>query len=178
MFDREDDVLDRVVRHLKQSARMNPALDARVMNRVSALPVDAGGPMARAWEWLVTPRHVALSPLGGLALAAAIATLLFARPWSAAPPGTRAVDRFQFVLLAPEAASVSLVGDFNDWDAARTPMRAARPGVWTAVLPLSPGRYRYAFLVNGSEWIADPAAPRAVDDEFGTPSSVVTVGGS
>jgi len=45
-------------------------------------------------------------------------------------------------------------------------------------VPLAPGRYRYAFLVDGSRWLADPAAPRARDDEFGTPSSVVTVGGS
>jgi len=32
--------------------------------------------------------------------------------------------------------------------------------------------------VDGSRWLADPAAPAARDDEFGTPSSVVTVGGS
>ena len=178
MFDREDDVLDRVVRHLKQPARLDPALDGRVMDRISALPAAGGGPLAGAWSWLVTPRRVSLSPLGGLAVAAVVATLLLARPWDAAPPGSPPTDRFQFVLLAPQAASVSLVGDFNDWDAGRTPMRAVRRGVWTAVLPLAPGRYRYAFLVNGSEWIADPAAPRAGDDEFGTPGSVVTVGGS
>jgi hypothetical protein len=178
VFDREDDVLERVVRHLKRPVHVDPAVDGRVMNDIAALPVGTGGRMAHAWAWLVTPRRVAVSPLGGLALAAAVATLLLVRPWGVAPPRSQPADRFQFVLLAPEAASVSLVGDFNDWDAGRTPMRAARRGVWTAVLPLTPGRYRYAFLVNGSEWIADPAAPRAADDEFGTPSSVVTVGGT
>ena len=82
-------------------------------------------------------------------------------------------------MVAPLAARVSLVGDFNDWDAARTPMRRIREGaVWTAVVPLSPGRYRYAFLVDGSRWLADPTAPAVRDDEFGTPSSVVTVGSS
>jgi hypothetical protein len=50
--------------------------------------------------------------------------------------------------------------------------------VWTAVVPLTAGRYRYAFLVDGVSWLADPAAPAARDDEFGAPSSVVTVGGS
>ena len=80
--------------------------------------------------------------------------------------------------VADPTEHIILVGDFNDWDASSTPMRAARAGVWTAVLPLAPGRYRYAFLVNGTEWIADPAAPRAPDDEFGAPGSVVTVGGS
>jgi len=69
------------------------------------------------------------------------------------------------------------VGDFNDWDPKRSPMRTAQ-GVWATVVNLAPGRYRYAFLVNGVEWRADPGAPSAKDDEFGTPSSVVTVGGS
>ncbi len=82
----------------------------------------------------------------------------------------------QFVLVAPQAASVSLVGDFNDWDPARSPMQTAH-GVWATVVRLAPGRYRYAFLVNGVEWRADPGAPAAKDDEFGTPNSVVTVGG-
>src|SRR6266542_6461315 len=98
--------------------------------------------------------------------------------WLGRPPAS-APREFQFVLVAPRAATVSLVGDFNDWDTARTPMRALRADgtVWTVVVPLSPGRYRYAFLVNGAQWLADPAAPAARDDEFGAPSSVVTVGG-
>ncbi len=44
-------------------------------------------------------------------------------------------------------------------------------------MPLAPGRYQYAFVVDGRRFVADPAAPRAVDDDFGQPSSVVTVGG-
>src|SRR2546425_12770616 len=88
-----------------------------------------------------------------------------------APPAETAARAFQFVVVAPRAARVALVGDFNDWDAARTPMRPSQRGgpVWTAVLPLPPGRYRYAFLVDGSRWLADPTAPAARDDEFGPP---------
>jgi 1,4-alpha-glucan branching enzyme len=90
------------------------------------------------------------------------------------------VRQLPFVVVAPHAARVSLVGDFNDWNAARTPMRRLGSGsaVWTTVVPLAPGRYRYAFLADGSRWLADPAAPLARDDEFGPPSSVVTVEGS
>jgi 1,4-alpha-glucan branching enzyme len=107
----------------------------------------------------------------------AIALWRPARPSSTAAASARA---FGFVVVAPRAATVSLVGDFNDWDAARTPMQRTRKNesVWTAVIPLTPGRYRYGFLVDGVAWLADPAAPAARDDEFGTPSSVVTVGGS
>ena len=104
-----------------------------------------------------------------------LAAVVLARPWTRGG-GDGSADAFQFVLVAPQAASVSLVGDFNDWDPARSPMQTAH-GVWATVVPLAPGRYRYAFLVNGSEWRADPGAPAARDDEFGTPSSVVTVGG-
>src|SRR6266566_5203436 len=107
---------------------------------------------------------------------AAVAGLVIAQPWSHGS-GVRS-DSYQFVLLAPQAASVALVGDFNDWDPARSPMRAAHSGLWATIVPLAPGRYHYAFLVNGVEWRRDPAAPAALDDDFGAPSSVVTVGGS
>jgi hypothetical protein len=41
-------------------------------------------------------------------------------------------------------------------------------------VPLRPGRYRYTFIVDGT-WHRDPAAPRALEDDFGTPTSVITV---
>ena len=82
----------------------------------------------------------------------------------------------QFVLVAPAAREVVLVGDFNDWDTGATPLRAtASGGLWTVEVPLAPGRHRYAFVVDGEEWRPDPTAPRAPGADFGTPSSVVTV---
>lgn len=84
----------------------------------------------------------------------------------------------RFMIVAPNAKQVSLVGDFNDWDQASTPLlKVAANGVWTAEVKLPPGRYAYAFLVDGQRWIADPTAPPAVGDDFGRPSSVVTVRG-
>lgn len=98
------------------------------------------------------------------------------------PPAVRGRDTVfvtRFMLVAPGAKDVSLVGDFNDWDHAATPLvKVARGGVWTVELPLTAGRYSYAFLVDGHRWTADPAAPRAVGDDFGRPSSVVTVRGA
>ena len=83
----------------------------------------------------------------------------------------------RFMIVAPNAKQVSLVGDFNDWDQASTPLlKVAANGVWTAEVKLPPGRYAYAFLLDGQRWIADPGAPPAVGDDFGRPSSVVTVG--
>lgn len=80
----------------------------------------------------------------------------------------------RFVFVAPNARSVTIVGDFNDWDQQATPL-VRHQGVWTAEVTLPPGRYAYAFLVDGQRWIADPDAPPAVGDDFGRPSSVVTV---
>lgn len=161
MFDREEGIVERVIRHLRRPVAVDRTFDARVMQEIAALPAHRSrARWLRAAPWL--------------AAAAILAALVVVRPW------TREADSFQFLLVAPSAASVALVGDFNDWDPARTPMHAARggDGVWATAVPLAPGRYRYAFLVNGAEWRADPRAPRASDDDFGTPSSVVTVGGT
>jgi Carbohydrate-binding module 48 (Isoamylase N-terminal domain) len=181
MFEHQPDIVERAIDDLRRPVRIDPALDARVMQAIARLPVPgSGGAVAAAWRWLTRPRQLAVSPLLGLAAAAGLVLLAAfpTRRWVAARAGN-ASREFQFVLVAPKAATVTLVGDFNDWDARRTPMRRARSSaVWTTVIPLPPGRYRYAFLVNNSQWVADPAAPRVLDDEFNPASSVVTVGGS
>lgn len=83
----------------------------------------------------------------------------------------------QFVVDLPHARTVSLVGDFNDWNPAATPLvRHPASGRWTAEVPLTPGRHRYAYMMNDSVLTLDPEAPRAVDPDFGSPSSVILVG--
>jgi len=86
------------------------------------------------------------------------------------------VREVEFVLLAPGATQVMLVGDFNGWSPAATPLRASeRQGIWSVTVPLTPGRHEYAFLVDGKHWLPDPRAPRAPTDDFGAPNSVLTV---
>ncbi len=162
--DAEDELVERVIRQLRKPVAIDEGLDARVLRAIAAdaRPARQRPALVRRWPWL--------------AAAAAVAGLVIAQPWSQGS-GVRS-DSYQFVLVAPQAASVALVGDFNDWDPARSPMRAAHSGLWATIVPLAPGRYHYAFLVNGVEWRRDPAAPLALDDDFGSPSSVVTVGGS
>jgi hypothetical protein len=81
----------------------------------------------------------------------------------------------RFVLADANARTVTLVGDFNAWAKRATPLRPAKPGVWSTQVALPAGRHEYAFLVDGERWVADPGAERLADD-FDTPSSVVTVG--
>jgi predicted carbohydrate-binding protein with CBM48 len=181
-----DELIARVADELRAPVTLDVGFDARVMAEVRH-PADRWRAAARWW----TEPRVRLSPLAGLAWAAALAgvVLLGARALEgpraraetaagesalAAEPGTQIV---QFVLVAPRAASVALVGDFNDWDPSRTPLRPAATGVWSVNVPLQPGQHQYAYVVDGRDWQPDPAAPRAVADDFGSPNSVITVGG-
>ena len=60
-----------------------------------------------------------------------------------------------FSLLAPDALSVQLVGDFTDWEDRPIEMRKSTSGVWQVTLDLETGPHYYRFLVNG-EWRDDP----------------------
>ena len=94
-------------------------------------------------------------------------------------PGSIAPRAVKFVLIAPQAARVSVVGDFNRWDASANPMTTqGRDGTWTISVPLQPGLHTYSFVVDGTQFMPDPAAPLAPDDGYGHQSSVVLVGGS
>src|SRR6266446_4086905 len=125
MFEREDETVERVIQHLRRPVAIDAGLDARVMREVAQVPREGrrGRPL-----WPV------------LAAAAVVATVLVARPWNRTAASK--ADTLQFVLVAPQAASVALVGDFNDWDPARSPMQPAH-GVWATVVRLAPVRYRY-----------------------------------
>lgn len=180
------DKLERAIELLKEPVRVDPALDARVMASIDSAPVPQGRArrLRGLFDWLWRGRTVKVSPLGGLAMAAGIAALVvWARGGSA--PEEMSEIRFaeaeqpavQFVIIAPSAEAVSLVGDFNDWNPSATPMELVDDNrVWSVTIPLEEGRYRYAFLVDGETWLRDPSAPPAQDDEFGRPGSVVTIG--
>ena len=85
-------------------------------------------------------------------------------------------DRIRFAVSAPSARQVSLVGDFNGWNPAAVPMRRGSRDVWIVDVRLQPGRHVFAFSIDGALH-ADAAAPRAVEDDFGVPGSVVVVPG-
>lgn len=174
---------------------------ARLAAELAAEPRPRPAPrLAAAARWLLRPLHLPLPPLamGGAAAALLLCGALVGRQLapedaaSRARPGARAstiaraeatrpadsVHVVRFVLVAPTAGRVSLVGDFNAWDATRTPMRpTGDAGVWTVELPVSAGRHVYAFVVDGTRWVADPAAPLAPEDGFGSRNSVIVVGG-
>ncbi len=83
-------------------------------------------------------------------------------------------DRIRFSVSAPSARRVSLVGDFDGWNPSAVPMRRASSNVWIADVRLRPGRHVFAFAIDGA-LRADSTAPRAVEDDFGVPGSVIVV---
>lgn len=83
----------------------------------------------------------------------------------------------QFVLDAPRARRVSLVGGFNTWDPGATPLaRDSASGLWTTTIALTPGRHLYAFMVDDSVVTLDPSAPATRDPDLGARASVILVG--
>lgn len=72
-----------------------------------------------------------------------------------------------------KAETVSLVGDFNEWDESATPLKKVR-SVWKTTLKLEQGReYQFRYLVNGNEWHNDDAADKYVPNNIDGDNSVV-----
>jgi 1,4-alpha-glucan branching enzyme len=66
------------------------------------------------------------------------------------PSPSRLID-FGFYLKAPVARCVNLAADFTHWDKFPVEMTRRADGLWHAIIPLSPGRYEYRFMVDG-QW--------------------------
>ena|SRR5260221_5896330 len=77
--------------------------------------------------------------------------------------------------ISETVESVSLVGDFNDWDTQATPMQRKKAQIFSVRLNLEPNReYQYRFLVNGQDWHNDWNADKYVPNPFSGDNSVVS----
>ena len=79
-----------------------------------------------------------------------------------------------FFCVAPQAKEVSIVGDFNDWNAAAHPMQRSPDGNWIVQVPLSHGHHRYWFLVDGQP-VLDPRAQGVSRNEKNERVSLMSV---
>jgi len=80
-----------------------------------------------------------------------------------------------FVWPAPlDAETVAVVGNFNAWEGTAL-SDPDHDGIWTASISLAPGRYEYAFIVDGQWKGQDPRADEYIQS-FGAYSSVRYIG--
>ena len=136
----------------------------------------AAAPLRALWDLLWSPVRVPLRP-AYVVLAAAVVLLASAvlipsdpEPVVLEAAGDAEAQLYvQFRIEVPGAADVALAGSFTGWRAEHHLTEVA-PGVWSIMLPLSPGVHDYAFVVDGKRMIVDPYAP-AVADPFGGSNS-------
>ena len=96
-------------------------------------------------------------------------------PSPAKPYGPRQIgDSVLFVAMYPQAKSVQLAGNFNNWKPEKNPMTRAVDGTWQARIPLAKGTYRYRFVVDGN-WQQDPHNSSTEPNPYGGMNSVFKV---
>ena len=54
--------------------------------------------------------------------------------------------------------AVNVAGEFNGWNKEANPLQVDADGLtWRARVPLSVGAYQYKFVLDGADWVTDPA---------------------
>ncbi len=66
-----------------------------------------------------------------------------------------------------------MVGSFNDWSKSANPMKK-EDGIWKCTLNLLPGKYEYQFVVNDTDWKADPKTD-TVKNKYEGVNSVIEI---
>lgn len=163
--------LARSVNALRDEVPVRAAWRAELLARIER---EGAG---RRRTWAMTPPLAVAAGLTLLVAGALVGRLSRPRPVAPviATQNTATVPaNIRFVYVAPGAGKVSVVGDFNEWNPEAMPLRRLGDGTWIIDVPVSPGRYAYAFVVDGKVEV-DPAAPRA-SGEFGE-NSVLMVRG-
>jgi hypothetical protein len=193
--DEIDPFIEEIAGELRRPVRFDSTFESRVMAALEPamkpLPVERRS----STPWLLRPRILYVSPLAGLAAAAALVAIITMSVLNTAPtkdlardqqpdtgivlPGqyshvSNALFSAPFTYIDRTAKSVAVVGSFNDWDATKTVLTRIGDSVWTAAIPLAPGRYEYQLVVDG-KWIANPAAQETAPSEFGAANSVIIV---
>jgi hypothetical protein len=193
---------DPLVRRAIDELRREPLTDRAAVARVVAAAAAARIAPAddEVTVHVARPRSARWWTAGGIAAAAAIAgfalssarrpaapvvtaaaTVASGSALELQPVASSSADALpvtkQFVFHSRSARSVSVVGDFNRWNAENARMtRAADGDLWSVTLPIIPGRHMYAFMVDDSVFVLDPREATSRDADLGVQASVIVVG--
>lgn len=146
--------------------------DARVL---SALEAEHQSAWKRGIEWLFRPRLVTVRPAAALAAAAVAIVVLGFLGLREDGATADSLVYVQFVVDAPAAETVHLVGDFTEWRPNVALEDEDGDGVWSGRVPLRPGVHEYMFVIDGADWVTDPNAAGYQDDGFGQRNAIVAV---
>jgi 1,4-alpha-glucan branching enzyme len=82
-----------------------------------------------------------------------------------------------FIIGTEQAAghdSFNLVGDFNNWSKADTPLKRKKNGTFEVSLTLGSGKeYQFRYLVDGSHWENDWNADKYILNPYGNEENSV-----
>ncbi len=137
----------------------------------------------RAYRWATSRRSFTFNPLRMVSATALLAFLvLFAlflhegENRIIALKESRESIPIVFALDMPDAHSVQVVGSFNNWVPQPCLLHKEVGSIrWILTLRLKPGRYEYAFLVDG-KYMPHPETVFYEDDGFGNQNTVVALG--
>lgn len=169
-------LLDSVIQSIPSTPY--PPLGDLVLDRIKAESNPQPATNLKSWLWSTRRVSISLRPAYVIGLAAMLAVVIGISSTRTTNPAVAAATTTKEVLVhfkleAPNAASVALAGDFSNW-APSYSMQRTEPGIWTIVIPLTPGVHDYSFIVDGNKWVPDPAAP-AMADGFGGMNSRIAV---
>lgn len=192
-----DPFIDEIAAELRRPVRLDARFDDRVMAAIEEPDVIPLRPSLVPRPWFGRRWTISVSPMGAMAAAASLVGLLALGVWGSRDGETRvvidstgvptltpianapaspdnALQYHQFLIVAPNARSITLEGDFNDWDGAKTELTRSSDGVWSASVLLRPGQYQYQFVIDDTLRVADEKAPK-VPDGLGGENSVITI---
>jgi 1,4-alpha-glucan branching enzyme len=74
------------------------------------------------------------------------------------------------------AETVTIVGDFNNWNVTQTPMNKLKNGSFTLTLELPCNReFNFRYLVDANRWENDWFADKYVPNDLGDENSVISL---
>jgi hypothetical protein len=176
----EKEIPDRIVERLRNLPELTPPADLRPGIMASLAPKKPGW-MARLRLFLVRPQTITFVPIKWAPALAVILLLAVVPRWTSMdnvrkPVAETATTRQASLTLTfehPDARQVALIGTFNRWMPDGLVKTEKRGDVWIFHVDVEPGRYEYAFLVDGQEIVPDPQAAFSRNNGFGTPNSIV-----
>lgn len=171
---------DPVIERLRNLPDVHPPVGLRNEIMASLSPKKPGW-WSQLRQILLQPRTVTFVPikwaplLAGLLMLAVIPRLASIDSSKEMVAKSEPAEKSALTLTFehPDAQKVALIGTFNRWVPGKRVRTEKQGNLWIFHLNVAPGRYEYAFLVDGQKVVPDPRAVFRRDNGFGTLNSIV-----